>query len=142
MKLDRVNILDVHTFARATHKLGLVNGELIPSDYDIKVMSVSKGWLYTEAVQPLENNLIIIRYGENEGEFIQLRPHNKDGLKELKNWYYGKPFKLGGKLYYLHNVYLTVDTKSKNYIIETSLMNEDGVDLTGVSIPSEFFNYI
>lgn len=142
VSLNQIKLLNQDTIARLTNKLGLVNGELIFSEYNIKVLSVSKGWLYTEAVNPLEDNRIIIRYGQNEGDKIQLRPHNKDGLKELNNWYYGKPFKLGNKVYYLHNVLLTVDIESKNYTIETSLMNSDGVDLTAIHLPNEFFKYL
>lgn len=137
---NKISLLSADTLARTTQKLGLINGDLVPMDYNIKVLSVSKGWLYTEALNPIEDNRIIIYYGQNEGDKIQLRPVNKDCFKELNNWYYGKPFKINNKELYIQNSYLT--RYNSNYVIEVYLMDKFGVCLSDIHLDNEFFKFL
>lgn len=137
---DKIKLLGNDTTARISKKLGLINGDLIPNEYGVKVLSVSNGWLYTEALHPISENLINIHYGINEGDKIQLRPVNKDGLKELKNWCYGKKFPIGTKDFYIQNSYIT--RYKDKYIIDVYLMNEDGLCMSAILLDSDFFTYI
>ena len=86
------------------------------------------------------HNRIIIYYGQNEGDKIQLRPVNKDCFKELNNWYYGKPFKINNKELYIQNSYLT--RYNSNYVIEVYLMDRFGVCLSDIHLDNEFFKFL
>ena len=137
---NKISLLSADTLARTTQKLGLINGDLVPTDYGIKVLSVSKGLLYTEAINPIEDNRIIIYYGQEEGDKIQLRPLNKDCFKELNKWYYGKPFKINNKELYIQNSYLT--RYNEKYVIEVYLMDNNGVCLSDIHLDNEFFKFL
>lgn len=135
-----INVLDENTFNKINNRLGAINGALIPLDSNVKVIDSKKGWLVMESPQAIEYNHIIINYGCNIGDEIILKPKNHKGTEELKNWFYGKPFKIGSKMLYVNNALLI--TYKDKFIIDIDLMNKDGFIVGGVPLPSEFLELI
>lgn len=135
-----ISLLDDNTFNRINNLLGAINGALIPAESGVKVIDPSKGWLFMESVQPIEDNLIVINYGAEIGQEIHLKPKNPKGIEELKNWVYGKPFKIGAITYYVNNALLIV--YGDKYIIDIDLMTKEGVIVGGVQLPTDFLELI
>ena len=135
-----ISLLDDNTFNKVNNRLGAINGALIPAESDIKVIDPAKGWLLSESVQPIEDNIIVINYGAEIGQEIRLKPNNPKGIEELKNWVYGKPFKIGAITYYVNNALLMV--YGDKYLIDIDLMTKEGAVVGGIQLPTEFLELI
>lgn len=135
-----ISLLDDNTFNKVNNRLGAINGALIPAESDIKVIDPAKGWLFMESAQPIKDNLIVINYGAEIGQEIRLKPKNIKGIEELKNWEYGKPFKIGKVIYYVNNALLII--YADKYIIDIDLMTKEGAIVGGVQLPTDFLELI